>query len=143
MERRMAAGSKIAWYAPKLPSKIPSLDGLRAVSILLVLFSHAIGTRNFPVHYPTVLGGAGELGGRIFFISSGLLITTLLLKEVSATERISLQAFYLRRMFRIFPASYTYIAVITVLVMAGWSRALPGDLAHAATYTMNYHHPHA
>ena len=127
--------------APDLPSHIPSLDGLRAVSILLVLISHLDGTRGFPTWFSS-LGDTGNLGVRIFFVISGFLITTLLLKEFDKTGRISLRTFYLRRMFRIFPAFYVFALVIAVCQFAGWIRLLPGDLLHGLTYTMNYHFPH-
>ena len=128
--------------APQLPSKIPSLDGLRAVSIGFVLFSHAFGTRNFPVHSFPAVGAMGSFGVRVFFIISGFLITTLLLKERARTGRISIKAFYTRRFLRIFPAFYTYVGACAILLALGWRTVLAGDLLHALTYTVNYHHPH-
>ncbi len=132
------AGGKLS---PLLPSRIPSLDGLRAISIALVLLGHLVGTQNFPawIHPPASLA---NMGVRVFFVISGFLITSLLLKEWDKTGRISLKQFYLRRIFRIFPAFYVYIGVVLVLVWAGWVAVLDGDLLHAFTYTMNYHHPH-
>ena len=61
------------------------------------------------------MGEIGNLGVRIFFVISGFLITTLLVQETKATGRISLGGFYVRRMFRIFPAAYTFIAVAALL----------------------------
>jgi peptidoglycan/LPS O-acetylase OafA/YrhL len=129
-------------YAPALPSHIPSLDGLRALSIVLVLAAHLDGTRRFPFHTGMVLGDVGNLGVRIFFVISGFLITTLLLKEFDRTDTISLRNFYLRRTLRIFPAFYVFAFSIGLAVMAGWITLLPGDLLHGLTYTMNYHVPH-
>ncbi|MBL0159485.1 MAG: acyltransferase [Bryobacterales bacterium] len=128
-------------WRPDLPSRIPSLDGLRAISIVLVLLGHLVGTQNFPnwIHPPASLA---SLGVRVFFVISGFLITSLLLKEWEKTGSISLRQFYLRRAFRIFPAFYLYIGVVAVLVGAGWFAVLDGDFLHALTYTMNYHHPH-
>jgi len=122
--------------------RIASLDGLRAVSIALVLFTHAMGTRNFPLgaHALDAFGDIGYLGVRIFFVISGFLITTLLLKEHSKTGTVSLRAFYERRAFRIFPAAYAFVALVW---LADVVSALPlrgGDVAHALTYTMNYHY---
>ena len=129
-------------FAPRLGARIPSLDGLRALSIMLVLLGHLSGTQGFPewIHPPAALA---NFGVRVFFVISGFLITTLLLKEWDKSARISLKQFYLRRVFRIFPAFYTYLAVILLLVGMGFVTLLPGDLLHAFTYTMNYHHPHA
>jgi peptidoglycan/LPS O-acetylase OafA/YrhL len=120
-------------------SRIPSLDGLRAISIALVLFAHTGGTRFFPsfVGPRRVLG---HFGVRIFFVISGFLITTLLLKELEKTGRISLKWFYIRRFFRIFPAAYTYLLVMCVLTAAGVTGLTRADLAHAFTYTVNYEH---
>ncbi len=129
-------------FAPKLSSHIPSLDGLRAISILLVLVGHMDGTRNFPFHTEAVLGDIANLGVRVFFVISGFLITTLLLKEFDRTGRISLSNFYVRRTLRIFPAFYAYALCVTAATLAGWIHPLPGDLLHAFTYTMNYHTPH-
>jgi peptidoglycan/LPS O-acetylase OafA/YrhL len=77
-------------------SYIPYLDGLRAVSIILVMAAH-FGFGN--------LVPAG-FGVTIFFFISGFLITRLLFSEErkSKTNTISIRAFYIRRVFRILPA---------------------------------------
>lgn len=118
-------------------SRIPSLDGLRAISIGLVLLAHTSGTRFFPsiTHYRNSMG---YFGVRIFFVISGFLITTLLLKELAKTGRISLKWFYIRRLFRIFPPAYTYMLVMTGLTLGGIVGLGRMDLAHAFTYTVNY-----
>jgi peptidoglycan/LPS O-acetylase OafA/YrhL len=79
--------------------RIATLDGLRAVSIALVLASHIMGTGAVPmvVHLQWV----SEAGVRTFFVISGFLITTLLLREREKTGKISLRDFYIRRAFRI------------------------------------------
>ena len=124
--------------------RIPSLDGLRAISIAFVLFEHLSGTHGAPISLETVhhrMGELGSLGVRIFFVISGFLITTLLVEETKATGRISLGAFYVRRMFRIFPAAYTFVLVAFLLDHFGVIHLLDGDLLHASTYTMNFHEP--
>lgn len=123
--------------APKLASRISSLDGLRAISILLVIVGHSADSLNAPkflVHFSHL----GNLGVRCFFIISGFLITTLLLKEWEKTGRISMKGFYTRRALRIFPPSLAYIGIIAACYALGWLTLKPGDLAHALTYTMNY-----
>jgi peptidoglycan/LPS O-acetylase OafA/YrhL len=119
--------------------RIPSLDGLRAISIALVLVLHMSATRHFFRYDQIELFNPGDLGVRTFFVISGFLITTLLLKEFDKTGRISLREFYLRRVFRIFPAFYAYVAVIAALAAAEVIRVESGDLWHAMTYTVNYH----
>ena len=76
----------------------------------------------------------------MFFLISGFLITTLLLKEHAASGRISLPKFYMRRVIRIFPAFYVYVGVVALLALLGRIQLLPGDMAHALTYTVNYQH---
>ena len=118
---------------------IPSLDGLRAIAVLLVILTHAGHTAGFPAGVqPEALGALGTLGVRIFFILSGFLITHLLLREESRAGMVSLARFYLRRVLRIFPAFYVYLLA---MVVVGWlsGAALPlDDLLSAATYTINY-----
>ena len=123
---------------PHAGSRIPTLDGMRAVSIVLVLLGHLAGTKNFP----RLLGPLGEFanfGVRIFFVISGFLITDLLLREQAGRGSISLRHFYLRRVFRIFPAAYVYIAVVAV---CGGVFSLitlnPHDLLFAASYSTNF-----
>ena len=119
--------------------RIPSLDGLRAISIGLVLFWHLCGTSNFfPRSVFAPLGDFGNLGVRVFFVISGFLITFLMLDEIEATGTVSLKRFYLRRSLRIFPASYVFILFVFLSSRLGWPTLLPGDLFHAVTYTVNY-----
>lgn len=128
--------------AGKVHGRIPSLDGLRAVAIALVLADHAAGSAGFPSALRS-MAAHGAVGVRVFFILSGFLITTLLLRELRANGRISLVGFYLRRARRIFPASYTFIGIIALLGALGYCQVPLLDLGHALTYTMNYHNASA
>ncbi len=119
--------------------RIPSLDGLRAVSILAVIVGHAIETAPRGPGLQA-LQHAGNLGVRVFFVISGCLITHLLMKEWRRTGTISLRDFYIRRTIRIWPAMYFYIAVVAVLAWFGRAEIGERDLLHAVTFTMNYHH---
>src|SRR4051794_27582900 len=100
--------------------RIPSLDGMRAVAISIVLLAHASGTRNllYRKQIYQIAGDLGPLGVRIFFVISGFLITSILLREIETTRTLSLGQFYLRRVFRIFPAFYCFLLVI-LLVQVG------------------------
>jgi peptidoglycan/LPS O-acetylase OafA/YrhL len=122
-------------------SRVPGLDGLRAVSIVLVLFAHLLGTDHFFPEAPLNrwVGGTGLLGVRIFFVISGFLITRLLLKERETTGEISLKDFYIRRVLRIFPVFYLFILVVWILARHGLVSLHPGDIFYASTFTMNYH----
>jgi peptidoglycan/LPS O-acetylase OafA/YrhL len=120
--------------------RIASLDGLRAVSIGLVLFGHLAGTRGFPV--PSTAARwfeLSEIGVRVFFVISGFLITGLLLREIETAGHIDLLRFYYRRTFRIFPPYYVFLAAMFALGGLGLLHFAPGDLLHAVTYTSNYH----
>ena len=128
--------------AASSPARIPSLDGLRALSIGLVILSHLLGTRGFPFG-PRALGTVGDfgyLGVKVFFVIAGYLITTLLVREHARTGTVSLRGFYVRRFFRIFPAFYAFIAVMVVASAAGLIHVSGRDLLAAVTYTMNYHY---
>ena len=118
--------------------RIPTLDGLRALSIGLVLSAHSIGTGFVPMNtrLATLLG---DVGVRCFFVLSGFLITTLLVRESRWTGGVSLVRFYLRRACRIFPAFYAYLLVAGLLAAAGVLAFHDGDLLAAATYTTNFH----
>jgi peptidoglycan/LPS O-acetylase OafA/YrhL len=121
--------------------RIPGLDGLRAISIVLVMIGHLAGTRHADwITRHLRIGDTGELGVRVFFVISGFLITGLLLKEYRASGTISLQQFYIRRTLRIFPAFYAFLLVIACAYLAGAIALRPGDLLYAFTYTINYHY---
>lgn len=138
---------------PLLPSQIPSLDGLRALSIALVLFGHAAATHGAPSWLDKpIFTSVGNLGVRFFFIVSGFLITTLMLREIGKHGHIRIKVFYIRRSLRILPAALAYIGIMWALHLSQvidltyhlTSRthsdsALP-DLIHALTFTANYNH---
>jgi peptidoglycan/LPS O-acetylase OafA/YrhL len=90
---------------------LPSLNGFRGISIILVILSH------FYFQSPSVWLRifSGYYGVTIFFVISGYLITTLLLKEKFKSGKISLSRFYIRRALRIIPVSYLFILVLILL----------------------------
>lgn len=121
-------------------SRIPSLDGLRAISIGMVIFAHLAGTQNFIVSSQVGnLFELGNLGVRVFFVISGFLITHLLLQELNTKKRIHLGKFYLRRTLRIFPPYYVFLGALAILQMGDWIQLAPRDLLRAFTYTSNYY----
>ena len=111
-------------------SKILEIQGLRALAATLVLIFHA-----------KFISG-GFIGVDIFYVISGFLITGLLLKELNATGRISLKAFYLRRSKRLLPASFLVLFVTALfawLVLPPISRGSIGrDLIATTLYISNY-----
>jgi peptidoglycan/LPS O-acetylase OafA/YrhL len=119
---------------------IPSLDGIRAIAIMLVVVSHLVQSQSFLGSNLTGhLVELGQLGVRIFFVLSGFLITTLLLKELDTDGHIRLGRFYFRRTLRIFPPYYTLIFVTGLLAAVGWVQLNQGDIFHALSYTSNYY----
>jgi len=86
----------------------PSLDGLRAVSFLLVFLAHAGLEKRVP----------GGFGVTTFFFLSGFLITSLMRLE-ARSGKVSLKHFYLRRSFRILPPFYLVLVLATVLALVG------------------------
>jgi peptidoglycan/LPS O-acetylase OafA/YrhL len=120
--------------------RVAALDGLRAVSIALVLIGHLGGTRHFlSMSSLAACGDVGNLGVSVFFVISGFLITTLLLKEAARDRRIDLRAFYVRRAFRILPAAGVHLIVLATLATTTAAIAIsPSDWRHALTFTMNY-----
>ena len=88
---------------------IPSLDGFRAVSVLIVMLSHAGFGHIIP----------GGLGVTIFFFLSGFLITTLLRSELGQTGTISIPNFYVRRFLRLGPPLVVVLSIAYGLVFLG------------------------
>jgi peptidoglycan/LPS O-acetylase OafA/YrhL len=109
----------------QVPIHIPSLDGLRAVSFLIVFVAHA-GVHGVP----------GGFGVTVFFFLSGFLITTLMRLEREATGHVNLPHFYLRRVLRILPPFYLILLFAVSLTLLG---ILPGELAAPALLAQSLH----
>jgi peptidoglycan/LPS O-acetylase OafA/YrhL len=113
-----------------LKNRIPSLDGLRAISIILVLVAHS-------GHWIKTYADVGNLGVRMFFVISSYLITGILYRDV-IKNRLDLKTFYFKRLMRTFPAFYFFLLVLVpVLMYTGnfeWSQ-----FWRAPVYLENYH----
>ncbi len=138
-EALTTSGEQAAFSAFKGRTYFSSLDGLRALSIVAVVWHHT-GARAFPPDSP-LHGGA--YGVSLFFCISGFLITTLLFREKERNGDISLRAFYARRALRIFPLYYAVLLAYTVIVLVveGTSEQgseFFGNLPYFLTYTSNY-----
>lgn len=81
-----------------------------------------------------MLGSYGDLGVHVFFVLSGYLITSLLLREYEKSSTIGLRQFYIRRAFRIFPAALVFLAIVIVLF---WSQMRWYHIAAALLYVAN------
>jgi peptidoglycan/LPS O-acetylase OafA/YrhL len=120
------------------PERLPSLDGWRAAAIVMVVLSHFTATRGFPTPSWWTAVFQGNLGVRIFFVISGLLITYLLLMEADRRGRPSLRSFYTRRVLRIFPVYFLYLAAAFALAAAGLYADTVTAWLGSLTFTRNF-----
>lgn len=107
----------------------PEVDGLRAISVLLVIFYHA----QLSFNGIQIVHG-GFIGVDIFFVISGYLITSLLLKELLKDNNFSILEFYQRRIRRIIPL---LIIVTIVSLPLGWF-SLTGSNFKSFLYSLIY-----
>lgn len=127
-----ATGSTEPSAVPATPRFRGDIEGLRAVAVGLVLWYHA--------GLPWVSGGFA--GVDVFFVISGFLITSQLVREVDRSGTVSLSRFYARRAKRLFPAAFTVLAATAALVWlvfpkTTW-RDFGGDIAASAAYLINW-----
>ena len=111
----------------------PEIDGLRAVAVLAVIFYHAQIT--ILDHQPFQ---GGFIGVDIFFVISGYLITSIILKELITTGTFSFKYFYERRIRRILPALQL---VMLVSFPFAWSYIIPGsfiDFSKSILYSLGF-----
>src|SRR5690606_24618374 len=126
-----------AYEAFRARRHMPSLDGIRCLAIVAVLWHHSPHADSVPVT-------RGFLGVDLFFVLSGFLITTLLLREQDAAGgRIDLRAFYVRRILRIFPLYYAVLFGQAVALLLFRPHSPVADeffaaLPWYATYTANF-----
>ncbi|MDF2559691.1 MAG: oatA 1 [Microbacterium sp.] len=111
----------------------PDIQALRAVAILAVVLNHL---------WPTRLTG-GYVGVDVFFVISGFLITSHLVREATASGRIALASFYARRVRRLLPAALLVLAVSAVgtlvfLPYPRWTRA-GAEIMASAGYVENWY----
>lgn len=120
-------------------NKISSLNGLRAISIIIVILYHfkLHGTIDESAYLVKLLDlfFRGGFGVNVFFVISGFLITTLLIKEENKTHSISLKNFYIRRTLRIFPAFYFLLLVYFIMQLLGYIYISNIAYFSAITYT--------
>ena len=112
---------------------IPSLDGIRAVAVLIVFLSH-VGLKFVP----------GGFGVTVFFFLSGYLITTILRREYDRSNKIDFKKFYMRRALRIWPPFYLvlFLAVAVSFAAGVYTQFVGGHLEAFLTqffHISNYH----
>jgi peptidoglycan/LPS O-acetylase OafA/YrhL len=120
--------------------RIRELDGWRAISVLLVVFSHYFSYRcadlvhSLPAGLARIVVMSGSLGPQIFFVISGFVICRLMIMEEEKYGSISLKGFYYRRAFRILPPLFTYLAAVFLLWKLGLIHESRKALAYAAFF---------
>ncbi|MDD2943355.1 MAG: acyltransferase [bacterium] len=110
--------------------RLPCLDGLRALSIAIVLIGHFFFSGR---------GGGAALGVYIFFVISGFLITTLLFYEREKSGAVDVIGFYVRRIFRLFPVLALYVAAViscAIFLKLDFSNL---EIVSVALYFTNYY----
>jgi len=116
---------------------LPYIDGLRGVAILFVILAHIGLGRVIP----------GGFGVSLFFFISGFLITRLLIVEYQQNNKISLKRFYLRRVFRLYPALVLMTILAVVILVLFHTRihflAILSSLFYFANYYYAYFKPPA
>ena len=120
--------------------RIPSLDGLRAVSITAVIGGHLAMSGNLPLGASgsAILERLPHFGVRVFFVISGFLITSLILEERASTGEFSLSQFYQRRAWRILPPAYLLLSCLLIANLFHFISISSFDYLRAFTYLMNY-----
>ena len=111
----------------------PEIDGLRAIAVIAVILYHAKIT--IFGHY---LFRGGFIGVDIFFVISGYLITSIILKELNTTGTFSFKHFYERRIRRILPA---LLFVMLVSIPFAWIYLLPSsfiDFSKSILYSLGF-----
>lgn len=115
-------------------SRLPQLDLLRGVAVLLVIAMH------YP--YIHVLGRVGWVGVDLFFVLSGFLISGLLFTDWKRSGTIHLKRFFIRRGFKIYPSFYAFLILTLPLVIFHYGRESIPPIAVEASFLQDYlHHP--
>jgi len=111
------------------PKYIPFLDGFRGYAILLVILGHLCMEYLF----------LAQFGVTLFFFVSGFLITKLLIEEYRKTNTIGLKDFYLRRLFRLYPALLFYITITLIVIWVANYQLVITDILAGLFYFTNYY----
>jgi len=110
--------------------RIPQIQALRALAAILVLLFHA------------ELVGGGYIGVDIFYVISGYLITGLIVREIEESGSLNFKAFYLRRIKRLLPTSFSILMVTALTAWYFYPGTMRDELGRhifaAAVYVSNF-----
>src|SRR5436309_15382402 len=129
----------------RITGRLPGLDGVRGLAILMVLAVHFVGDATpttWGERLAVKLANYGMFGVDLFFVLSGFLITGLLLD--SKGDPHYFRNFYARRTLRIFPLYYAVLALLFIVLpsVAALPLALEESRVHQTwlwTYTANFY----
>jgi len=111
--------------------RLPGLDGLRGIAVLAVIIYHA----------DVSLLVGGFLGVDVFFVLSGFLITSLLIEELTRTNKVDRAQFYMRRIRRLMPALFLVLffsILVSGLFVLDAAYHVRRDLPWAITFVLNW-----
>ncbi|KPF63283.1 acyltransferase family protein [Porphyrobacter sp. AAP60] len=120
--------------------RVGALDGLRAVGVMMVVVGHALPMYSPIADAPVDFLGRAATGVTLFFVLSGYLITSIFMREQDKGT-FSFGSFYRRRIIRLWPALYAYLAFLTLLKLttsyeiADWLHLLFASL-HVWNYAL-------
>jgi peptidoglycan/LPS O-acetylase OafA/YrhL len=136
-----------SFSTPSQSGRLPQLDFLRGIAILLVMGRHQpvypseAGSSWFRF-FPVVLSRFGWTGVDLFFVLSGFLVGGLLFKEFNTQGKMDIGRFLIRRTFKIWPSYYAYLAFLFVLMMVthelGGVKALTVKMLPQLSHLQNY-----
>jgi peptidoglycan/LPS O-acetylase OafA/YrhL len=121
---------------------IKGFDGIRAVSILMVLITHLgvlsllPNTTWYEYRFSALV--SGTTGVTIFFTISGFLITQILLNEYNLKGKINLKNFFLKRILRLLPPYLLLLTTIFILIQFNYLEKNYGSLVFSFFYLMNF-----
>ena len=123
--------------------RLPQLDFLRAVAILLVIGNHSAicppETSRFLNELTTVWHRGGWSGVDLFFVLSGFLIAGLLFNEYKKRDTIDIKRFLVRRGFKIYPAFWFLMLVTLAVSLASGEAIHRGGYASEILFIQNYY----
>ena len=117
---------------------IKTLDGWRAIAIIAVILSHLKETVSAPESPLFQIFAAGMHGVDLFFAISGYIISTKLFSELDAHRTLEFKSFYIRRFFRLIPATLTYITFLGLLAAAGFIKISLQEVLATLFFWRNY-----
>jgi peptidoglycan/LPS O-acetylase OafA/YrhL len=116
--------------------RVKSIDFLRGVAIILVLFAHIIGLRN--ENLVPFLHQFGWVGVDLFFVLSGFLVSGLLFNEYNKTKTVQSGLFLIRRGFKIYPLFYIVLGYVVLSRILTGSHTSTSDLIPELFFFQNY-----